>query len=559
MILLAAFVFAFGGITVRLGFLQLRDQRAYAAQGLAQRLHTITLPAARGMIVDRDGVPLAITIQASDISADPRYVVDPAATANAIAPLLGVKARTLKAPLTQSGSFAYLARQVDMGVAAKIEALSLPGIYSTPVPKREYPAGDLASQTLGFRNMNGQGYGLEQQYQSLLAGRPGHERVELSPGGQLIPEGVQIVDPPVAGSTLVTTIDRQIQFQAQQYLQQAVRANHAKGGSIIVMDPRTGDIYAIANYPTFDPNAFATADPDTYRNRALTDMFEPGSVNKIITAAAGLEVGGVSMTQRFTVPSSRTIGTFTIHDSEVHPVEQMTLGDIITQSSNIGATEVADKVGVDGLATYLARFGFGRTTGLGFPAEAAGQIPATPNWTATSLSTISYGQGISVTPMQMASVYATVADGGTLVQPRLVLGTDDPSGVFHPAAPSPTRRVIAQTTASELTQMLSSVVAGGTGVNAQIPGYQVAGKTGTALIPNTVGGYYKNAYVASFIGFLPASAPRVVVAVVIDRPTTVYGGVAAAPLFQQVARYAIHRLGIAPAAPVALPPSALHP
>jgi len=557
--LLATFVFAFGGITVRLGFLQLRDQRAYAAQGLAQRLHTITLPAVRGMIVDRDGVPLAITIQARDISADPRYVIDPSATADAIAPLLGVKPRTLMAGLIHSGSFAYLARQVDVGVAAKIEALSLPGIVSTPVPKREYPAGDLASQTLGFRNLDGQGYGLEEQYQGLLAGKPGQERVELSPGGQLIPEGIQVVNAPVPGSTLVTTIDRQIQFQAQQYLQQAVRANHAKGGTIIVMDPKTGDVYAMANYPTFDPNAFATANPDSYRNRALTDMFEPGSVNKIITAAAGLEVGGVSMSQRFSVPSSRTIGTFTIHDSEVHPVEQMTLGDIITKSSNIGASEVADKVGAPGLATYLARFGFGRTTGLGFPAEAAGQIPATPDWTATSLSTISYGQGISVTPMQMASVYATVANGGTRVQPRLVLGTRGPTGVFHPAPASPTWPVTTRTTADELTQMLSSVVADGTGVNAQIPGYQVAGKTGTALIPNPAGGYYKNAYVASFIGFLPASAPRVVVAAIIDRPTTVYGGVAAAPLFQQVARYAIHRLGIAPSPPVQLPPSALHP
>lgn len=558
-ILLVTFVVAFGGITVRLGFLQLRDQRAYAAQGLAQRVHTITLPAARGMIVDRDGVPLAITVQARDIYADPRYVVDPSATADAIAPLLKVRPRTLIPGLTHGGSFAYLARQVDVGVAAKIEALSLPGIVATQVPKREYPAGDLASQTLGFRNMDGQGYGLEEQYQSLLAGRSGQERVELSPGGQLIPEGVQVVNAPVAGSTLVTTIDRQIQFQAQQYLQQAVRDNHAKGGTIIVMDPRTGDIYAIANYPTFDPNAFATADPDTFLNRALTDMFEPGSVNKIITAAAGLEVGGVSMSQRFSVPWERTIGTYTIHDSHVHPVEQMTLGDIITESSNIGASEVADRVGKTGLATYLARFGFGRTTGLGFPAEAAGQVPATPDWTDTSLSTISYGQGISVTPMQMASVYATVANGGTLIQPRLVLGTRDPGGVFHAAPASPTRAVTTRTTADELTQMLSSVVSGGTGMNAQIPGYQVAGKTGTALIPNPAGGYYKNAYVASFIGFLPASAPRVVVAAIIDRPTTVYGGVAAAPLFQQVARYAIHRLGIAPSSPVQLPPSAFHP
>jgi cell division protein FtsI (penicillin-binding protein 3) len=559
-VLLVTFVMAFGGITVRLGVLQLRDQSAYAAQGLAQRVHTITLPASRGMILDRDQIPLAITVQARDICADPRAVVDPAATADAIAPLLGVRPRTLIRPLTTSGTFAFLARQTEASVAAKIEALDLPGIFATPVPRREYPAGDLAAQTLGFVNIDGVGVsGLESQFQSLLAGRPGQEQVELSPGGQVIPEGVHIVDAPVPGSTVVTTIDRQIQFQAQQYLAQAVRSNHAVGGTIIVMDPKTGDIYAMANYPTFDPNAFATANQKFFPNRALTDTFEPGSVNKIITAAAGLEVGGVTMTQRFSVPDQRTIGTYTIHDSEVHPVEQMTLGDIITKSSNIGASEVADKVGVDGLATYLARFGYGRTTGLDFPYEAAGDVPATPDWTGTSLATISYGQGITVTPMQMASVYATVANGGTLVQPRLVLGSRDASGVFVPAPASATRPVLARSTADELTQMLSSVVADGTGVNAAIPGYQVAGKTGTALIPSPAGGYLKNEYVASFIGFLPASAPRVVVAAIIDRPSTVYGGVAAAPLFQQVARYAIHRLGIAPGAPVPLPPSALHP
>ncbi|MEP7059858.1 MAG: penicillin-binding protein 2 [Actinomycetota bacterium] len=559
-VLLVMFVFAFGGITVRLGVLQLRDQRAYAAQGLAQRVHTIALPATRGMILDRDRIPLAITVQARDICADPRAVVDPVGTAEAIAPLLDMRPHTMLRALTSRGTFAFLARQADAGVAAKVEALDLPGIFTTPVTKREYPAGNLASQTLGFVNIDGAGvYGLESQFESLLAGEPGQERVELSPGGQVIPEGVQVLDPPIPGSTVVTTIDRQIQFQAQQYLQQAVQENHAVGGTIIVMDPKSGDIYAMANYPTFDPNAFSAVNPSRFQDRALTDTFEPGSVNKIITAAAGLEVGGVSMSQRFSVPDQRTIGDFTIHDSEIHPVEQMTLGDIITKSSNIGASEVADKVGRTSLATYLARFGYGRTTGLAFPNEATGDVPATPDWTDTSLATISYGQGITVTPMQMASVYATVANGGTLVQPRLVLGTKDPSGAFHPVPDSPTRSVIGRDTAGQLTQMLSSVVSDGTGTNAAIPGYQVAGKTGTALIPNPQGGYLKNDYVASFIGFLPASSPRVVVAAIIDRPSTVFGGVAAAPLFQQVARYAIHRLGIAPGEPVPLPPSALHP
>ena len=559
--LFVVMVLAFGGITVRLGFLQLTDQRAYAAMGYQQRVHTLTLPAARGMILDSSGVPLAMTVQARDVYVDPQLVTDPMGEAAALAPLLGLKFAKLLPVLTGTGSFVYLARQVTPALGDKILALKLAGVGSIPVTARTYPAGPLASQVLGFVGVDGSGLtGLEREYQPLLAGAAGHETVELSPGGQSIPDGVHLVQAPVPGKTLVTTIDRQIQYQAQQYLRQAVEQNQAKGGTIIVMDPKTGDIYAMASYPWFDPNNYAVAaakHPGALANRAVTDSFEPGSVNKIITAAAALEVRAVSLTERFAVPWSQTIGTYTIHDSHVHPIEQMTIGDIIVQSSNIGASMVGQRVGAPMLATYLARFGFGQPTGLGFPGEASGIVPGTPSWTDTSLATISYGQGISVTPLQMASVYATIANGGTLVQPRLILGTKDAAGVFTPVPASPTRPVIRRSTADALTQMLAMVVQDGTGVNAQIPGYQVAGKTGTALIPDPAGGYYQGQYVASFIGFLPASAPRVVVAAIIDRPTTVYGGVAAAPLFQQVARYAIRRLGIATAPPVQYPPSAL--
>jgi cell division protein FtsI (penicillin-binding protein 3) len=323
------------------------------------------------------------------------------------------------------------------------------------------------------------------------------------------------------------------------------------------MDPTTGDIYAMASYPWFDPNHFAQTNPDRWRNRAVTDAFEPGSVNKIITAAAAIESGAVSTTERFRVPQSMQVDQYTIHDSHPHPVETMTLGDIIAESSNIGIAKVAGVIGKPTLASFLNRFGYGRPTGLGFPGESGGIIPALADWSAASLATIAYGQGISVTPLQMASVYATIANGGVWVQPRLVSGTVNDAGTFTPTPRSPTRRVISRRTASILTQMLAYVVADGTGVNAEIPGYQVAGKTGTALVPSPNGGYYTNRYIASFVGFVPAGAPRVVVAAIVDEPTTVYGGIASAPLFQRIARYTIQRLGIPTAPTVPLPPHAL--
>jgi cell division protein FtsI (penicillin-binding protein 3) len=336
-----------------------------------------------------------------------------------------------------------------------------------------------------------------------------------------------------------------------------VKANHAKGGTVIAMDPQTGDVYAMASYPTYDANTFPTADEQATRNTALVDAFEPGSVNKVITAAAAIEEHAVSLTRTFEVPDQMAVDDFTIHDSHPHPPETMTLGDIIAESSNIGAAKVAQQVGKPTMSSYMSRFGFGRTTGTGFPGETPGVVPPLTDWSDATLATLAYGQGLSVSPMQMASVYATIANHGTWVQPRLTTGVIDGSGTFHAADAAPTRRVISAATADTVTRMLASVVQDGTGTLAQIPGYQVAGKTGTALKVDPETGRYGRRYVASFIGFLPASDPQVVIAAIIDEPSTIYGGVAAAPLFQQVAQYSIQRLGITPGDPVALPPSAL--
>ncbi len=557
MALFVALLLLFAGIVVRLGFLQVRDQGQFEALGLTQRERTMALPADRGQILDRDGTPLAITLPASDIYVDPTFVTDPFEEARRLASILSVRSKDLMPALTHDGTFAYVARQVDEDVAQRVVDLHLPGIDVLPVPKRYYPSGALAPQVLGFVGVDGGGLaGLESQYDTVLRGVPGERTQEFSPGGTPISTAADLAKDPVPGVDLVTTIDRQMQYEVQTELQRAVEANGAKGGTVVVLDPATGDVYAMASYPWFNPNDFSTcaADPDPCRNRAVTDTFEPGSVNKVITAAAALETGSVSVFDRFHVPSQMQVGQFTIHDSHVHPVETMSLGDIITESSNIGAAMVAAKVGSDDMAKYMSRFGYGRQTGIGFPGEAAGSVPSA--WDDVIRATASYGQGVAVTPLQMADVYATIANDGRWVEPRLIRGSQGADGTFHAAPPQPSHEVVRPDTARMLARMLAEVVKDGTGVEAQIPGYQVAGKTGTSRKINAYGSYVDR-YMASFVGFLPAGAPRLVIAVSIDEPRTVYGGVAAAPLFSQIARYAIQRLGIPAVAPVPPPPSAL--
>jgi cell division protein FtsI (penicillin-binding protein 3) len=554
--LLVAMVLALVGVVSRLVLLQVGGHRALAAQGLRQRVHPTDLPAERGAIVDRTGVPLAITLEARDIYADPRYVTDPAGEAAKVARILDLRARDVERRLrTPDAPFVYLDRQVDVRVADRLESLGLPGIGFLQVPKRYYPAGELAPQVLGFVGVDATGLaGLEFAYEDILAGTPGTRTVELSADGLPIASGMEIVEPAIAGRTLVTTLDREVQYLAQEALRRAVKENHAKGGTIVVMDARTGDISAMASYPWFDPNDFEHADREAVRNRAVTDMFEPGSVNKVVTAAAALESGSVGVREIFQVPWWMRVGGYTVNDSHSHPVQPMTLGDIVAHSSNIGSAMVAERVGSAELASVLARFGYGSPTGVGFPGEAGGVVPDLLHWTDITRATVAYGQGISMTPLQMAAVYATVANGGVWVQPRLVRGTSEPDGQLDEAPRSEPHRVLAEDTARMLTRMLASVVETGTGGAAQIPGYQVAGKTGTAR--KLVDGRYVRRYMASFVGFLPASDPRVVIVVSIDEPRTVYGGVAAAPVFSEIARHVIQRLAIPAAPPVRLPPFA---
>ncbi|HEY7661426.1 MAG TPA: penicillin-binding protein 2 [Actinomycetota bacterium] len=557
--LLAVMVFAFGAIFVRLAVLQVSQAAELEQRAVDQRLETVTLPAERGQILDRVGRPLALSTPAVDVYADPRYVADPWTTASRLGPILGLGVTELVGELSRDTTFVYLARAVELDVAERIRELGLPGIGFLDTTKRSYPAGPLAPQVLGFVGTDGVGlWGLEQGYEEALAGTPGVRTTEFDPHGQPIVGGVHVEQAPVPGSSIVTTLDRELQFHVEQALAAAVQTQRARGGIVIVMEPNTGEILAMATAPGFDPNAFDASPPATYRNRALTDAFEPGSTNKVITAAAAVQEGVMPLDERISVRWTMEIGPYTIHDAHPHGTLRMTLGDIIAHSSNIGAVHVANRLGRERMATYLSRFGLGRSTGIGFPGESRGIMLPLANWSDASLATISYGQGIASTPLQMISVFSTIANDGRWVQPRLVRGTVDPAGMFHEAETLPSRRVVSADTARTVTQMLAYAVDYGTGTNAQVAGFQVAGKTGTARIPHPDRpGYLPGEYMASFIGYLPAGGPKVVIAAILDRPASVYGGLAAAPLFRQVAGVAITQLGLVPAERVPLPPHAL--
>ena len=552
-------VLAFVAISARLTFLQVGRGAELQQRGFGHRVATAVLPAARGDILARDGERLALSTPASDVYADPTKVTDPWGEASALSPLLGIGAPELAEAMSTETTFVYLARQVEPEVSDRVMDLRLPGIGFLDSTKRAYPAGPLAAHVLGFVGTDGEGLsGLELEYQDLLAGTPGERTNELGVSGQPIVGGVSVERTPVAGSSIVTTIDRQLQFQAQVALADAVEAEGARGGCVIVMDPATGEILVMANDPWFDPNTFAESPTATYRNRAVTDAFEPGSTNKVITAAAAIQEESLSLYQQLSVAWTMEVGDYVIHDSHPHGVMQMTLADIIAESSNIGSVHVANRVGASAMSRYLARFGLGEPTGVEFPGESNGIVPPLSAWTDTSLATMAYGQGIAATPLQMVSVFATIANGGRRVQPSVVRGTVGPDGRFVDYERPKVRRVVSSATAEMVTRMLAYAVEHGTGQNAQVPGYQVAGKTGTVRVPSGDGsGYLSGQYIASFIGFLPARNAEVVIAVILDRPDAGYGGLVAAPLFRSVARAAITRLGITPTQPLPLPPHAL--
>jgi cell division protein FtsI (penicillin-binding protein 3) len=550
----------------------------YAAISRAQLTETITVPPIRGGIYDRNGEVLAETVTRQTVVADPQIITDPTSLAATLSPLLGISTGTLRAELTEPSGFVYLAHRVPDSVAAKIAKWNLNGINLVPESQRVVPVGGLAQPVIGNVGWNGNGTsGIEYQLQSLLAGRPGTTNLLQSPDGVALPSSDQST-PAVPGTGVELTLDESVQYVAEQALAAEIVASHATAGTAVVMDVKTGDILAMANLQA-TPNAAAgstangsgstatltaASSPDTSgptlvaqtdtlpkgvmeapSNSAVTQVYEPGSVFKLVTFSAALADGLVTPSTSLSVPASLPMGEYTFHDAEEHGTERLTATQIFAQSSNIGTIEVAERLGEARLLNQISNLGFGKMTGLGIPGESEGLVPGASQWTGTSIGSTPIGQDDAVTAQQILDAYNAVANGGVFVSPRLIRATVSPDGTVTAAAPSETHRVIDPVTNAMLTGMMEAVVASGTGTSAAIDGYTVAGKTGTAQIPSADHlGYVPGAYIGSFAGFAPAQDPVLSAVVVLDHPTPIYGGAVAAPVFSTIMAYALHHFGI---------------
>ncbi|MBB4892863.1 cell division protein FtsI (penicillin-binding protein 3) [Streptomyces olivoverticillatus] len=566
--------------TVRLLQVQAVDASAYAARANLNRYIPVTLAAERGAITDRGGVDLATTVDAYDITAAPdlltpeRIKAEGAArqAAGLLAPVLGEKADALEEKLTANPKSKYvvLARRQTPQVWRKIAELKkaqqekakhqqgvnvLAGVNRESHSKRVYPNGDLAAGLLGFVNSEGQGGGgLEAQLNEALAGKNG-KRVYAQSGGRQVPTGDVKEQAAVPGSDVELTIDRDIQWAAQNAIASQVRDSQADRGYVVVQDTRSGEILAMADAPGYDPNDLEHADRAAMGNAALQDAYEPGSVSKVMTMAAVLEEGVAAPDTHVEVPNRLARADRSFADDVDHPTWHLTLNGVLAKSSNIGTILASEQLGKSReeadqtLYTYLRRFGIGRPTGLGFPGETPGILAKPSQWSASQAFTVPFGQGLSLNAVQAASVYSTIAAGGERVQPSLVRGIKGPDGRFTPAPAPPRTRVVGEKTARQLSDMLESVVddQDGTGIKAKIPGYRVAGKTGTSnRVDPTTGRYH--GYTASFAGYAPADQPRLTVYCAIQNPTkgSYFGGQICGPVFKQVMEFALKTLQVPP-------------
>ncbi len=540
-LLLALFVLVFAGTLARAVWLQAVQAGTLEEMASRQHRETIAIPAGRGTIFDRTGEPLAIGEQTTTVYADPRQIKDPVRVAAAAAQVLGVDANKLATELAdKTRHFVYVKRKANPAKAAKLERQGLIGLGFYAEELRTYPQRSVAAQVLGFAGVDNKGLeGLEGSLDRALAGRPGSETIVKDPLGRAI--DVIATKPEEEGDDVFLTIDHAMQAKAEDVLRETVRSSGAKAGTAVVLDPSTGAVLAMATAPTYDLNAFATAPADRRRNRAVTDTYEPGSTFKLVTVAGVLSEQLVTPSTPFTLASSIQVADRVIHEHAPRPTQRMTVAQILSQSSNVGTVTLAQLLGQQRLSDWIGRFGFGLKTGIDYPGESAGILPSF--WSGSTIGNVPIGQGIAVTPIQMAAAYAALANGGILHQPYLV----DRIGGMKPAH-AKSKRIVSRVVSAQVMTMLRDVVSaeGGTGAAAAIPGYTVAGKTGTAAKPEP-GGYSTSRYVASFVGIVPAKDPRLVVLVLIDEPrTAIWGGVVAAPAFSKIAQFGLQELEVPP-------------
>ena len=547
-----ALTVAWVGVGYRLVVVQGTRAEEYAARGLDQRLRHETLAADRGTIFDADGRELALTVDSVTVYANPKEITQPDVVARLLAPLVNQEPETVAELLSLDGTFVYIARQLERADADLVRAADLPGIYFLEEPKRTYPAGALTAQLIGFvRADDNMGLeGLEYFYEEELAGTPGELLVERDPSGKTIPQGEYSVTPAEPGSDLVLTLRTSIQYAAEHALREGLERTGATAGSVVVLDPATGAVLAMVNLPGFDPNDRTELTADQVRNRAVTDLFEPGSTQKLVTVSAALEAGLVGPDTALDIPERIEILDTVFRDFTDHP-DRLTVTGIVAHSSNLGTILLGEMLGAQRLHDYMVGFGQGRATGIDLPGEGAGVLRPAEEWcVATCVAGTSIGYHVSVTALQMAMAYATIANDGVWVQPHLVAEVVDGQGVRTPVEPG-SRQVVSATTARQMRLMLEAVVEQGTGSRASVEGYRVGGKTGTTKkYLSDSGEYSDEAVVASFIGMAPIDNPRVVVAVVLDGPQEdASGGSGAAPIFAAVTLAALHQLGVPPDVP----------
>jgi cell division protein FtsI (penicillin-binding protein 3) len=555
------FVLAWIGIGYRLFMVQGVQAAEFAQRGFDQRVRHETISPDRGTIFDRDGVELAVSLPSTEtLVADPAQIENGTDVAALLAPIVGADFIDLAATLDAEDRFAYVARRLESEQATQIreviDANDLAGLTLVREPKRVYPAGSLASHVLGLTRLDDNSglEGLELLLDDVLVGKEGERIVERDPGGRAIPQGEFLVEPGAPGADIVLTLDREIQYAAQSELEAAVARTGSVSGSVVVLDPYGGEVLAMASAPGFDPNVRDDLDPEVVKNRAVTDVYEPGSTLKVIAVAAALEEGVVAPGTTIEVHDTIQIGPEEYSDHSDLP-SVMTVADIVAQSSNVGTIRIQQELGNERQYEYLDAFGFGRAASIDFAAEQAGRLEHVSRWCHSSCGpSAAIGYGVGVTALQMAAAYATIANDGEWIEPHVVAEIIEADGTRIVTDPR-RRTVLSQDTAETMRRLLRGVVERGTGYRAAIDGYTVAGKTGTSdkfLVDEAR--YSDEVSIASFIGMAPADTPSVVVAVVLDSPQGAlddgtelkFGGASAAPVFAAVTEAALHQRGVTP-------------
>jgi len=538
-LLFAAFLLCFLVIVGRAFWLQGVKGSQLASEAISQQTETVTVPGLRGSLLDRRGNNLAASEDARTIYATPYQVKNPPQTAAKLAPILGLGKGEVLEALTEESGFSYVAHKVDLETAAKVEKLGLEGIGELPDSRRVYPQGTMAGQVIGAIGSENQGLtGLEMGEESVLAGSDGERRIVNDALGD--PIRLETVKEAEDGKDVELTLDPWIQQETERVLAKVGETYSPKGATAIVVDPRSSQILAMANWPPVNPNDLSEVSNEDLLNKATGFTYEPGSTFKAFTISAALQERLVAPTTEFTLPPSIQVADRVIEDAEPRPTVNMTVAEILSRSSNVGAVKIGLEVGAERFSKWINRFGFGRPTGVQFPAEERGIVPKLDQYSGSTMGNLPIGQGLAVTPMQMVAGYTAIADGGILKRPQLIKRIGDRT-IREPKG----KRVIEPQVAQQVREMLEGVLApGGTASEVSVPGYTLAGKTGTAQVAEN-GTYSETKYVASFIGFAPAQNPQFLAAVIVDQPQgEIYGGSVAAPAFGEIAAAALPYLGV---------------